>query len=347
MPNLNRNDDLVVYHNIMNTFSFAGFTSADFSLFAAICCHVKNKGTEPVTFTFEELRDIAGLDKHYSVEELGNIYLALSNKMLGLRQWFGFDENYKGFTLFSEVHGDKETQTVTVVVAEQAEWVFNRLERNFTTYHLASYTPIDSKYAKSLYRLLRTFRSTGKCYIPADKIRGYLSIPDSYNTGMIMQNAIEPSLNELGKYFENLKVEVVSSSKRGGKVEMYRFTFDKAVEKKSRRYENASSSSVSSVIASSTKPTTRVKNDNNTSASNAETKDTARIALVNSKGAAYPAVPGYIVALNEAAANTYPRSGKNGVLTGSHYPANSKNKFCDFEQHDYDFGALEKLLLKR
>lgn len=344
MPNLNRRDDLVVYHNRMNTFSFAGLTSAEFSVFAAVCCHVKNKETETVVFTFEELRDIAGLSKHYSSEDLGNLYLDLSRKLLTRIYSVSVEGDGKGSTIFATFDVDQDAETVTVVVAERAAWLFNRLENNFTTFHLASYTPIDSKYAKSLYRQLRQFRSTGYCFITAETLREVLGIPKTYKTGMIMKGIITPSVNELGKYFENLKVEVVTDNKRGHKVRLYKFSFTAHAEAKKPEYIKTPATKVSKVIESVNTPDEKtLRRETSVSAKfddAAQVVENAVIAPVSE----YPMVPKYVSDMNNAIADAYAPTNVAGVLAGCHY-SNTKNSFCNYEQHNYDFGELEKHLL--
>ncbi len=47
-------NEIVKYHNYMNSLKFTGFTVTDFNFLLTLCSCMKDKGTDEVTFSFGE-----------------------------------------------------------------------------------------------------------------------------------------------------------------------------------------------------------------------------------------------------------------------------------------------------
>ena len=54
-------DEIVKYSNQFNNQALRKFTALDLDLLMAIASRVRDKGTDEVAFTFEELKRLAGL----------------------------------------------------------------------------------------------------------------------------------------------------------------------------------------------------------------------------------------------------------------------------------------------
>ena len=128
--------------------------------------------------------------------------------------------------------------------------MLNALTANFTRFELEEFISLESKYAKTLYRLLKQFRTTGDLTINAADFREKLDIPKSYSNKVINARVIKPAVTALQKVIPELEYEAKKTSEHGNPIYAYKFTFspeaperqrtiaDWQREKKARNYNN-------------------------------------------------------------------------------------------------------------
>ncbi|EAI7515017.1 replication initiation protein [Campylobacter coli] len=108
----------------------------------------------------------------------------------------------------------------------------------FTAFELAEFAELSGKYTKTLYRLLKQFRTTGKAYFEWEEFCRIMKIPENYRQIDIDQRILKPAIKELSKErnlfdqirvpFKNLayeKEKAKGTRGRGGKVSGITFTF--------------------------------------------------------------------------------------------------------------------------
>ena len=122
---------------------------------------------------------------------------------------------------------DLSEMSVRVKVTEEFEYVVNQLNVEFTAYELEEFTQIKSTYAKTVYRLLKQWRTIGKKEYSIADFKRLLDTPDYYTPSHIDKNILEPVLRELPQFFNGLKVKKIKSNKRGTPVIAYEFSFQK------------------------------------------------------------------------------------------------------------------------
>ena len=82
---------------------------------------------------------------------------------------------------FCEVDLDKKM--VEVKVSSNFDYILNKLETQFTGYELEEFTSIRSTYAKTMYRLLKQWRTVGrKEEFSVDDLKRILDTPESLRT---------------------------------------------------------------------------------------------------------------------------------------------------------------------
>lgn len=384
MPYLNKTDDLVVLHNDINSLPFRDFTSRDFSLFAVICCHVKNKGREEVVFSFDELTMLAGITKHYTKAQLALLFNSLNDKLKIVGAPCSYDGDIYEFRYFDKYDVNPKAETVTVRVSECAQRYFNDLKGNFTTFSLRNFCRIDSKYVKTIYRMLRQFRSTGRYIVSAEKLHDFLGVSMGYKMGAITRNIIAPAIEELGRYFKGLAVEYINDKKRKNKVNIYRFTFAEAVtRKKPENTEENKGGKVSKVIVASTKSDKETAKAERKTNSLRITKPKKAVASTMASSAApvvvdqdhvsannsavddgFTAVApsmacdgiekndvaphlDFVDKMNQCLSDSHGQSVCPGIIGGTHVSMYKNNPNMRFENNNYDFDALEDVLLYR
>ena len=132
-------------------------------------------------------------------------------------------------TLFELLEVDLEKKIVEVKVSSNFDYILNKLETQFTRYELEEFTSIRSTYAKTMYRLLKQWRTVGKKEFAIDDLKRILDMPSSYKSSEIDRAVIKPIKEQLSPYFLALKVKKIKSNKRGNPVLGYEFTWQKEV----------------------------------------------------------------------------------------------------------------------
>ncbi|EAI7113323.1 replication initiation protein [Campylobacter coli] len=107
----------------------------------------------------------------------------------------------------------------------------------FTAFELAEFAELSGKYTKTLYRLLKQFRTTGEAYFEWEEFCRIMKIPENYRQIDIDQRILKPAIKELSKernLFDQIRVpfknlayekEKTAGRGRGGKVSGITFTF--------------------------------------------------------------------------------------------------------------------------
>ena len=91
---------------------------------------------------------------------------------------------------------------------------------------MQEFTELSSKYSKTLYRLLKQYRSTGEYHVKIGELRKLLGCPDTYENKMFMARVITPAIKELQKDFPLLKCEPMRARTKGRPITGYHFTFE-------------------------------------------------------------------------------------------------------------------------
>src|SRR5699024_7490329 len=131
----------------------------------------------------------------------------------------------RAMTLFNWFEVDLKDKTVEIELSNNFEYILNRLSANFTTYELAEFTAIRSTYAKTMYRLLKQWRTIGKKEFKIEEFKIILDMPKYYGPSEIDKDIIIITLIQLIQLFKNLKVKKIKINTLGDSVTGYLFTW--------------------------------------------------------------------------------------------------------------------------
>jgi len=213
----------VKYQNQLNVIPLKNFNAKQMDLFFSLCARMKDKGLEPIRFSFEELKELSNY-RTTAIDPFVKDLESLYKRMLNLTYREETESKIKYFVLFNGFEIDKEQKYVEVSVNPKLENVINGLTSEFSRFQLSAFTSIRSTYAKTLFRLLMQFRKTGLYVVAIEDFRRLMDIPDYYQMGNIDQKVLNPALRELKQYFKNLKVNKVKVRK-GNKIAKLEFSF--------------------------------------------------------------------------------------------------------------------------
>ncbi|MFV8240962.1 RepB family plasmid replication initiator protein [Aerococcus urinaeequi] len=217
-------NEVVKYHNDLNTVSMRNWSAEEMNFFFTIISKVRDNGTEQLEFNTDELKDLAQFaDNHRQrwVDTMTNT----ADKISQLTYIERTTERISIMTLFQRFDIYPEGQRMTVQVSPNFDYIVNRISVGFTTYELAEFTQIRSTYAKSIYRLLKQWRTIGRKEFKIEDLKRLLDMPDYYGPSEIDKNVLKPVRKELPVYFDNLKIKKVKANTRGTPVTGYIFTW--------------------------------------------------------------------------------------------------------------------------
>ncbi|MBF7068201.1 MULTISPECIES: replication initiation protein [Campylobacter] len=240
-------NDIVKYHNDFNKIKLPSFNEIEQDLLCGLMVRLKEEKNK-VTFYPSDLRSI--LKSDYTNESLLEFSLSLREKFF--KADFTIIEKaiidkeevtaYRTINLFTEfaiyvTNDKKELKSIEIQVNPRFEYILNQLTANFTSFELAEFIALSGKYTKTLYRLLKQYRTTGKAYFEWEEFCRIMDIPQDYEHRNINQRILNPAVKELSKErtlfdqvrtpFKNLAFEKkkISARGRGGKVVGIEFTF--------------------------------------------------------------------------------------------------------------------------
>lgn len=217
-------NEVVKYHNDLNTVSMRNWSAEEMNFFFTIISKVKDNGTEQLEFNTDELKELAQFaDNHRQrwVDTMTNT----ADKISQLTYIERTTERISIMTLFQRFDIYPEEQRMTVQVSPNFDYIVNRISVGFTTYELVEFTQIRSTYAKSMYRLLKQWRTIGRKEFKIEDLKRLLDMPDYYGPSHIDKNVLTPVKKELPAYFANLKIKKVKANTRGTPVTGYIFTW--------------------------------------------------------------------------------------------------------------------------
>jgi len=221
-------NEIVKYNNRMNTVPLKKFNSIEMDLFYSLCSQIKNKGSENITLTFEQLKSLS----HYKPTANSRFIedLRKTNKKLMSLQFTFEDENLiEDFVLFTTFSINKNKEELTISVNKRFDFIFNQLTGSFTRFELEELTSLESKYSKIMYRHLKQWRTKGRYkgkhgVMLIDEFKDLLNVPKSYQMANIDKKVLDPITKELSSIFKNLKIEKLKRG-RGNKVIGFIITF--------------------------------------------------------------------------------------------------------------------------
>ena len=121
-------DEIVKYSNQFNNQALRKFTALDLDLLMAIASRVRDKGTDEVAFTFEELKRLAGLQRNMTNDEFAKQIANVNRRLLALNFEFQNEEHdIIQFALFAGFVTSPTKRTLTVSVNSRFSFLLNDL----------------------------------------------------------------------------------------------------------------------------------------------------------------------------------------------------------------------------
>ena len=220
-------NELVKYHHELNTIPLRKFSSVEMNLFFSIVSRMREKGDTTVRFSFNQLKELSNYKATANVrfiDDLKETYEKILSLRFGRKSQSGL--NFSMFVMFTEfeIIGEADEPYVDIKLHDKAIPLLNDLDE-WVRYSLKQFTELQSSYSKTMFRLLKQFRTTGYAYFTKDDFHELLDIPKSYKQPDIDKRVIKPIRQELTAIFKGLTIKKKYGKGRGKPVIGYQFSF--------------------------------------------------------------------------------------------------------------------------
>lgn len=220
-------NELVKFQPELNTIPLRKFTPTEMNLFFSIVSRMRNKGAQTVRFTFDQLKDLSNYKptaNNRFIDDIERTYDHLMDLRFGHRSKSGLDrERFTMFITF-EIKGSAEVPYVDIQVHPKAIPLLNDLAQ-WVRFNLPEFNNLTSSYAKTMFRLIKQYRTTGYVYFSKADFNELLDIPKSYKEFHINQRVLTPIKEELTPLFHGLTVRKKYGKGRGKPVIGYAFAW--------------------------------------------------------------------------------------------------------------------------
>ncbi|ENZ6655175.1 replication initiation protein [Enterococcus hirae] len=217
-------NEIVKYENRLNHIPLRKFNSREMNLFFSIGSRVREKGTDEITFSFHDLKKLSGYTERGEqfIKDLSSTY----DKLLNINAWNDDGNTLTKFVAFTKYSIIRDKQRVIISVNPEFKGLFNQL-KNWTRFNLEQFTNLDSTYSKTMFRLLKQYRTQGWAEFSKETFFDLLDIPKSYwnSPSNIDKFILKPIKEELTPLFKGLTIRKKYGKGRGKPVIGYRFTW--------------------------------------------------------------------------------------------------------------------------
>ncbi len=237
-----KDNTYITYHNNTNKVNLGKLSEREANLLFAIFQKLKDQGNTLIRFEPQDLKRMIMVKSNLTNRQLLQILKNLLDNISGANFWIIKEhvengevyEDHKSYMLFKqfEIRIHKPTQNIEyleVQLNDSYHYLLNNLGMGqYTSFKLLEFQRVRGKYAKTLYRLLKQYKSTGILSVEWEQFSELLDIPKDYEMRNIDQKVLTPSLKELKKIypFEHLSYKKERRSHDKRKVTHIDFYFE-------------------------------------------------------------------------------------------------------------------------
>lgn len=221
---MDKNKDLVKYHNDINKLKMGNLDEKELELFFALCVELKDIGEDEVKINIREFK------RKYNIANKNNIrfekYMeTVVNKFLDTRIIIKTKNKLDIGNFFTRFTLDFDVNTLFVQINSSYLYLLNNLVEMYTQFNFEDYQNLKSKYAKRLMPKLSQWNGTKKIEYKKDELYEILGASESYKSDISSFNKriLKPATTELRKIFFNLKIKPIKNINKS--INSYLFTW--------------------------------------------------------------------------------------------------------------------------
>lgn len=211
-----KDNTYTTYHNNTNKVNLGKLSEREANLLFAIFQRLKDQGNTLIRFEPQDLKRMIMVKSNLTNRQLLQILKNLLDNIGGANFWIIREhvengeiyEDHTSYMLFKQfdIRIHKPTQTIEyleIQLNDSYQYLLNNLGMGgqYTSFKLLEFQRVRGKYAKTLYRLLKQYKSTGILSVEWSQFRELLDIPKDYKMENIDQKVLTPALKELNKIY--------------------------------------------------------------------------------------------------------------------------------------------------
>ncbi|MFP6097158.1 replication initiation protein [Helicobacter pylori] len=211
-----KDNTYITYHNNTNKVNLGKLSEREANLLFAIFQKLKDQGNTLIRFEPQDLKRMIMVKSNLTNRQLLQVLKNLLDNIGGANFWIIREhvengeiyENHTSYMLFKQfdIRIHKPTQTIEyleVQLNDSYQYLLNNLGMGgqYTSFKLLEFQRVRGKYAKTLYRLLKQYKSTGILSVEWSQFRELLDIPKDYDITNIDKFVLKIALKELRKIY--------------------------------------------------------------------------------------------------------------------------------------------------
>ncbi len=210
-----KDNTYITYHNNTNKVNLGKLSEREANLLFAIFQKLKDQGNTLIRFEPQDLKRMIMVKSNLTNRQLLQVLKNLLDNISGANFWIIKEhvengevyEDHKSYMLFKQfkIRIHKPTQNIEyleVQLNDSYHYLLNNLGMGqYTSFKLIEFQRVRGKYAKTLYRLLKQYKSTGILSVEWDQFRELLDIPKDYDMRSVDNFVLKIALKELRKIY--------------------------------------------------------------------------------------------------------------------------------------------------
>lgn len=226
---------IVKYNNELNKLNMSNLKEKELELFYAICCRLKDIGTEEITLDITNFKKEFNISNKIDKNRFREYIKSVHKKFSEFKITFETEDEIETLLFFKKFKTNIKTNTMIISVNKEYTNILNNLVQCYTQFSFLEYQSLKSKYSKILMPQLAQWNSIKKVEFSKSVLFEILGVPEScrLKTSNFNVKVLNPIKNELKEIFYNLKVKPIKNTGGNTKNEIgaYLFTWSDKTKK--------------------------------------------------------------------------------------------------------------------
>lgn len=224
---MNKNKDMVKYHNDLNRLNMATLKEKELELFYAICLKLKEKGIEEITIDISDFKKEFNISNKIDKARFREYIKSVHKKFSELKYTIETEKEIETIIFFKKFKTDLEANKMIITVNKEYSYILNNIVSYYTQFNFKEYQSLKSKYSKILMPRLAQWNSVKKIEFLKEDLFEILGVPKSCRekTSNFNNKVLTPIKAELPKVFYNLKVNPIKKSTAKNEIKSYLFSW--------------------------------------------------------------------------------------------------------------------------
>ena len=236
---MNKNKDMVKYHNDLNRLNMATLKEKELELFYAICLKLKEKGIEEITIDISDFKKEFNISNKIDKARFREYIKSVHKKFSELKYTIETEKEIETIIFFKKFKTDLEANKMIITVNKEYSYILNNIVSYYTQFNFREYQSLKSKYSKILMPRLAQWNSVKKIEFLKEDLFEILGVPKSCRekTSNFNNKVLTPIKTELPKVFYNLKVNPIKKATAKNEIKSYLFSWTDRPKKEIKEVE--------------------------------------------------------------------------------------------------------------